>query len=249
MRKRHLSSSDTIRAHYLDGELAPSRPGLSSDPKPCAGTTGTQITIEDLFFNVPTRRKALKNPTEEYSKILQILQQYAIHYAGKTGFTCKKINSHHPDLHTPPQASVVDNIRTVYGNAIAKELLHVEFSSEKLEYSVSAQITNPNFSTRKMVFLLFINSAFQGCSSVLYYLVFICGLTHLPPRQTINTPTPSGQLRPSGPLSHSKTRFVKPLLPIPPQKQSPVYLPPPDAQPAPRRRERSPDETRSAVFE
>uniref|UniRef100_A0A8C6MMP2 DNA mismatch repair protein MLH1 n=1 Tax=Moschus moschiferus TaxID=68415 RepID=A0A8C6MMP2_MOSMO len=54
------------RAHYSDGKL-------KAPPKPCAGNQGTQITVEDLFYNISTRRKALKNPSEEYGKILEVV--------------------------------------------------------------------------------------------------------------------------------------------------------------------------------
>ena len=34
-----------FRAFYVDGALAPAKPGLSTDPKPCAGNDGTTITV------------------------------------------------------------------------------------------------------------------------------------------------------------------------------------------------------------
>ncbi|OXB83219.1 UNVERIFIED_CONTAM: hypothetical protein H355_001971 [Colinus virginianus] len=54
------------RASYSDGKI-------KAPPKPCAGNQGTQIMVEDLFYNVNTRRKALKNPSEEYAKILEVV--------------------------------------------------------------------------------------------------------------------------------------------------------------------------------
>uniref|UniRef100_A0ABI7WT94 DNA mismatch repair protein S5 domain-containing protein n=1 Tax=Felis catus TaxID=9685 RepID=A0ABI7WT94_FELCA len=54
------------RASYSDGKL-------TAPPKPCAGNQGTQIMVEDLFYNISTRRKALKNPSEEYGKILEVV--------------------------------------------------------------------------------------------------------------------------------------------------------------------------------
>jgi len=61
------------RASYSDGKLVPLRPGGAQEPKPCAGNQGTQIVVEDLFYNVTTRRKAMKSPSEEYGKIAEVI--------------------------------------------------------------------------------------------------------------------------------------------------------------------------------
>ena len=43
---------------------------------PCAANQGTMITVEDLFFNVPTRKRVLKSPTEEYNRIADVVSKY-----------------------------------------------------------------------------------------------------------------------------------------------------------------------------
>ncbi|KAI8374834.1 DNA mismatch repair protein Mlh1 [Blakeslea trispora] len=153
------------RALYSDGKLVPARPGTSAEPKACAGNNGTQITAEDLFYNVPTRRKALKSPSDEYNRILDIVSRYAVHNAG-ISFTCRKQGATMADVQTATGASVVDTIRQLYGGSIASELLPVEQSLETLDVAVKGQITNANYSMKRMTLLLFINHRAVESSSI-----------------------------------------------------------------------------------
>ncbi|KND03473.1 DNA mismatch repair protein MutL [Spizellomyces punctatus DAOM BR117] len=144
------------RAFYSDGKLVPGKPGTSADPKPCAGNQGTQIVVEDLFYNVPTRRKALKSSSDEYNRILDIVHKYAIHNS-RVSFTCKKQGANTADIHTPSSAKTLDNIRYVFGATIAKELLEMEHTDSRWDFKLEGLVSNANFSTKKMIFLLFIN--------------------------------------------------------------------------------------------
>ena len=44
--------------------------------------TGTTIIVEDLFYNTPARRKFMKTDAREASSIIELIQQYAVCYAG-----------------------------------------------------------------------------------------------------------------------------------------------------------------------
>lgn len=105
--------------HHPSGVL------VDPGPKPCAAVPGTTILVEDLFYNVPTRRKVLKNTNEEYSRILDIVGRYAVYCQG-VGFTVKRAGEARSDLHTMPQSSALDTIRTAYGSAVAKALQPLE---------------------------------------------------------------------------------------------------------------------------
>ncbi|KFV67159.1 DNA mismatch repair protein Mlh1 [Dryobates pubescens] len=137
------------RATYSDGKI-------KAPPKPCAGNQGTQITVEDLFYNVNTRRKALKSPTEEYAKILEVVGRYAIHNSG-ISFSVKKQGDTVSDVRTVSNASTVDNIRSIFGNAVSRELIEVGCEDASLAFTMKGYITNANYSVKKCVFLLFIN--------------------------------------------------------------------------------------------
>ncbi|NXY07684.1 MLH1 protein, partial [Pteruthius melanotis] len=138
-----------FRATYSDGKI-------KAPPKPCAGNQGTQITVEDLFYNVNTRRKALKNPNEEYAKILEVVSRYAIHNSG-ISFSVKKQGDTVSDVRTLSNASTVDNIRAIFGNAVSRELIEVGCEDANLAFKMKGYITNANYSVKKCVFLLFIN--------------------------------------------------------------------------------------------
>jgi len=40
--------------------------------------------VEDLFYNVPTRRKALKSASEEYQKIIDIVSKSVFNYCSSS---------------------------------------------------------------------------------------------------------------------------------------------------------------------
>ncbi|KAG9043599.1 DNA mismatch repair protein [Tulasnella sp. UAMH 9824] len=163
------------RACYADGSLVAPKPGLTPDPKPCAGNDGTTISAEDLFYNTPTRLAALRSTSDEYARILDVVTKYAVHNP-TVSFTCKKQGFSSPDVSTPSASSVQSNIKLLYGASIARELLHVTTSSEVRkkrerlkgkgkaraededpDWEVEAYATSANYQGKKMVLLLFIN--------------------------------------------------------------------------------------------
>ncbi|CAH1258371.1 MLH1 [Branchiostoma lanceolatum] len=146
---RTADSKCAYKAGYSDGKPL-------ATPKPCAGNQGTQITVEDLFYNVPSRRKAMRSPGEEHAKVAEVMSRYAIHNAG-VGFTLKKQGESMAELRTSPTSSTIDNIRTVYGPAVARELIEVKCNDSRLAFSMKGHISNANYSTKKFIFLLFIN--------------------------------------------------------------------------------------------
>ncbi|EWC45363.1 hypothetical protein DRE_00762 [Drechslerella stenobrocha 248] len=153
---RTKDSDCAWRAVYSDGKLIPPKPGGSAEPKPVAGRQGTQITVEDLFYNVPSRRRAFRNTNDEYSKVLDMVGRYAIHCEG-IAFSCKKHGESSTGVAIPGTAKTVDRIRQIYGNSVANELIPVEIEDRKLGFKASGLVSNANYSIKKTTMLLFIN--------------------------------------------------------------------------------------------
>ncbi|KAM0197595.1 hypothetical protein ACHAPA_002753 [Fusarium lateritium] len=144
------------RAHYLDGKLAPAKPGQSAEPKGVAGRQGTQITVEDLFYNIQTRRRAFRSPAEEFNKIIDMVSRYAVHCKG-VGFTCKKAGEASTNLSIQAHATVIDRIRQIHGSAVANELFEFSVADARWGFKAEGFTTNANYSVKKTTILLFIN--------------------------------------------------------------------------------------------
>ncbi|RDL31948.1 uncharacterized protein BP5553_09350 [Venustampulla echinocandica] len=144
------------RANYDSGKLIPAKPGQSADPKPTAGRQGTQITVEDLFYNVPTRRRAFRSASEEYNKILDVVGRYAVHCEG-VAFSCKKHGEAGTTISTQSNASTLDKIRQIHGSAVANEMIEFTSSDERWGYKARGWTTNANYHVKRTTLLLFIN--------------------------------------------------------------------------------------------
>jgi DNA mismatch repair protein MLH1 len=83
---RTAASPVAYTMSYRDGKP-------EKQPVACARKVGTTVTVQDIFYNIPHRRKSMR-PTDEYSKILTAVQHYAIQYAGRgIGMVCQKSSS------------------------------------------------------------------------------------------------------------------------------------------------------------
>ncbi|KYN44993.1 DNA mismatch repair protein Mlh1 [Trachymyrmex septentrionalis] len=146
------------KASYINSKL-------KAPPVPCAGNQGTVITIENLFYNVATRRKALSNPSEEFTKITEVVMRYAVHNS-TVGFTLKKHSGPSSQVRTPHNSTKQNNIRILYGNPVARELLEVELDDKDYKFKMHGLVTNPNYTNKRMVMLLFINNRLVDSASI-----------------------------------------------------------------------------------
>ncbi|CAH8496745.1 unnamed protein product [Schistosoma mattheei] len=147
-----------------------------SKPVPCAGNPGTTIVAENLFYNAPIRKSALKNGREELSKVTDVVAQYAIHYAQQCGFhlhseSATGKSSIEQDLRTSAGWSRMDAIRAVIGSSIEQNL--ISFTSSQCSSSESTRLAIERYGLRYEGLLTAPNQVSSGCSPSLKLNLFI----------------------------------------------------------------------------
>ena len=101
---------------------------------------GTTVTVRNLFYNVPARRKFLKSWATENSHISLVVGQYGLAFP-EVRFTL--YNEGKVSLRTPGNGSLRDAAVDVYGLEIAQELLEIGQQAEEISPKVSGLIGPP----------------------------------------------------------------------------------------------------------
>ncbi len=126
---------------------------IVAGPEPVALPPGTQVQVEDLFYNVPARRKFLKKPATERRAIDEVVLRYALAYP-QVRF--KLVHDRRVALHTPGSGDQREVLAARYGPAETRQMLPV--LSEDLGIRVTGFIGPPglNRSHRRDI-LFFVN--------------------------------------------------------------------------------------------
>nr|VZI27826.1 unnamed protein product [Spirometra erinaceieuropaei] len=180
---RPAGQSFAFKVEYREGKpLASARP--------CAGNPGTNITAEDLFFNVPVRREALRSPREEFTRVSEVVSKYSLHFSGKCGFFLRSLDKKSGtagsvglsgDFRTAAGWSRQEVVRALFGQRTADDLLPVtscqSFDAEATQLAIQqlglrfdALLTNPNKITSaglpSVQLVLFVNDRLIECSAI-----------------------------------------------------------------------------------
>jgi DNA mismatch repair protein MLH1 len=115
------------------------------------------MQVEDLFYNVPSRRRAFRSASEEYAKILDMVGRYAVHCGG-VAFSCKKAGDNTGStVSVPASASIKDRIRQIHGSTAANELVNFKAEDQRWGFKCDGWVSNANYSSKRTNLLLFIN--------------------------------------------------------------------------------------------
>ncbi|CUS22072.1 LAQU0S04e07580g1_1 [Lachancea quebecensis] len=137
---------------------------MMGEPKPIAGRDGTIILVEDLFYNVQSRLRSLRSPSDELAKILDCVGRYAIN-SKNVGFSCKKFGESQFALTVRNEADVRERVQAVFGRGTASNLIELEVPEiQGLGASASGQVSTLNFINKKSISpIFFINNRLVTC--------------------------------------------------------------------------------------
>ena len=113
--------------------------GKIREKEATSANRGTQISVRDLFFNTPARRKFLKSNQAEAQAITDIVNKIAI---GNPSIKIKYINNSKTIYETLGDGSIINAIRMIYGRDISENLIEIDYRSKY--FSISGYLGNNN---------------------------------------------------------------------------------------------------------
>ncbi len=90
---------------------------------------GTTITVRDLFYNVPARKKFLRSEQTEIAHVASLITHYSLAHPGKS-FLLRHNNAEL--LNVAPVATLRERVFQVFGSAILQDLLDLGERSREL---------------------------------------------------------------------------------------------------------------------
>ena len=108
-------------------------------PRPCAGPQGTTIEVRNLFFNVPARRKFLRQAQTECGRVTEQIARLALAHPA-TAFTLT--HNDRPMRNLPATENRRERIADFYGAELAECLMPINRSERGLK--IEALIAPPD---------------------------------------------------------------------------------------------------------
>lgn len=115
--------------------------GVQKGVRQTSAPSGTMVEVEDLFYNMPARRKFMKTVGTEFSHILQVLERLALpHYDIHFRLT----HNGQEKLNVPPVKSVRERVLQIVGQDRLDQLM--ELNVEIKGYHLNGFASRPPFS-------------------------------------------------------------------------------------------------------
>jgi len=151
----------TRQANAVAGNTIHVEGGVADPIKQTGAPVGTSVSVSDLFFNVPARRKFLRSANTELQAITTLISNYCMahpHVHLSLSNDGKQI------INSPSTKQMIDKIGHIYGSTITKQLLPVSHSADSHDsnqISLVGYISNPSLTRAdKKQFTFFLNGRF-----------------------------------------------------------------------------------------
>lgn len=112
--------------------------GRLIDVQEAGAAPGTTVRVEELFFNIPARKKFLKTPVSEGSHINEVIIKQAI---ANPQIAFRFINNNKLVIATPGTGKLLDVIKSVYGAKVGSELLEIQFQDDDI--TITGYLSKP----------------------------------------------------------------------------------------------------------
>jgi DNA mismatch repair protein MutL len=109
--------------------------------KPMGAPVGTTVSVADLFYCVPARRKFLKSESTELGHIASLVTHYALAHPGRH-FVLKTPTQE--IVNVPPAANLADRVYQLFGRQVLDELLELPTATAPLRAAITEPELEPD---------------------------------------------------------------------------------------------------------
>ena len=114
--------------------------GELTDLAPTGRAPGTTVTVRDLFFNTPARRKYLKREATEFGHINRVVSRYAL---ANPDVAVSLTHDDNEVFATPGQGDRREAVLSVYGREVAESMIEVAADPAGPVDRVSGLVSDP----------------------------------------------------------------------------------------------------------
>lgn len=127
---------------------------------------GTTITVTELFYNVPARKKFLKSDASESGGVNEVVVSLAL---SKQNISFKYVNNGSVAFRTPKTTNLLNTISSLYDKDLYNSLLKVEYEENNIK--INGYTTNLNYyrGNRKQQ-VVFVNDRFIKHKRINYFI-------------------------------------------------------------------------------
>ena len=126
-----------------EGAELPIKSGKLGKVQPAPEIGGTEITIRNLFYNTPARKKFLKSPRVELRKVIDVVRRFGLSYP-EVSFS---LISDDKKIISVLSESLEERINSVFDNTYRKNLLSITIT--KGDYTFTGIVGNLNLVRRR----------------------------------------------------------------------------------------------------